>query len=737
MLVKDKTIILFNMRNGSHYTIYNQPVTIAYNQTTLDLQIADKPAQFEAGDLCYLRIFNQQTIPCWYSSNDNNTYKFKTIYDLFNEENTWGFDYTKLKPFDALLTYLKNNCESITTPVLKFKLKDSIVDTPINLPSIDSDNVKDYFLKVVKQVPVTFDFDPNNLEVQINFGKFPYFAKNIVVLNGTNNNLVDLYKSFNYNGSILFNDKEKQNKLYISKHNQITTDWRAGIDGTLKNVTHSNTAGSFASQKSDVVASLSSSNSSEKASLSAISSAVVRPYEIYGSLVSENSSYQSSLASASNHSTSAKSSQAVFIKQTSDEKKKYLADMIGNIELLSERLNPYNISNNQQLRYYTEVASQIRFNLAQLDKNSGYDSNIHPNIEKCSKVATASIMRINNAINLNRIGKNGNDIASSAVKDLTTNVSILYNALMPYLNTLQNDSGQATATYSTTNPVFESLVSNNNSYVAQFNVASSHAIQLISAATANQSIANSYSAQASSAISQGVQFRLQAVNVSSSAYDQIKVNNNSAYSSQIQEYNSLLNKAYSYSNLFNDNYSHQKFYEGAASAQLSQANSYNNTALSNSYAASLTANYITNFDNLNLNYNPYYSSYSSYTSAVEYNSLNATAIQGLSSDTRNINDVELIDENVNYLLNQLSNVSFTVKTSSIKDIEGRVGSTTFTNGNYEITDRLNVYVPNMGITFTSIITAIKYISSTEAELSCGFLYDDLKGFIRKIAKGDL
>lgn len=733
MLVKDKTIILFNMRNGSHYTIYNQPVTIAYNQTTLDLQIADKPAQFEAGDLCYLRIFNQQTIPCWYSSNDNNTYKFKTIYDLFNEENTWGFDYTKLKPFDALLTYLKNNCESITTPVLKFKLKDSIVDTPINLPSIDTDNVKDYFLKAVKQVPVTFDFDPNNLEVQINFGKFPYFAKNIVVLNGTNNNLVDLYKSFNYNGSILFNDKEKQNKLYISKHNQITTNWEVAIDGTLKNVTHSNTAGSFASQKSDVVASLSSSNSSEKASLSAISSAVVRPYEIYGSLVSENSSYQSSLASASNHSTSAKSSQAVFIKQTGDNAKQYLSDMVDPIVLLSQRLDN-NIVNNNQLNYYIDTLIEIKDGLHQMIKA---DDGILSIVNDYSTQLSNCIETFRTAINLNQTGSNGDNLAKGTITDVQTYTTNFKTNLTNYLNTLQSGIVSQSSAYTTTNPVFESLVSNNNSYVAQFNVASSHAIQLISAATANQSIANSYSAQASSAISQGVQFRLQAVNVSSSAYDQIKVNNSSAYSSQIQEYNSLLNQAYSYSNLFNDHYAHQKFYEGAASAQLSQANSYNNTALSNSYAASLTANYITNFDNLNLNYNPYYSSYSSYTSAVEYNSLNAAAIQGLSSDTRNTNDVELIDENVNYLLNQLSNVSFTVKTSSIKDIEGKVGSTTFTNGNYEITDRLNVYVPNMGITFTSIITAIKYISSTEAELSCGFLYDDLKGFIRKIAKGDL
>lgn len=721
------------MRNGSHYTIYNQPVTIAYNQTTLDLQIADKPAQFEAGDLCYLRIFNQQTIPCWYSSNDNNTYKFKTIYDLFNEENTWGFDYTKLKPFDALLTYLKNNCESITTPVLKFKLKDSIVDTPINLPSIDSDNVKDYFLKVVKQVPVTFDFDPNNLEAQINFGKFPYFAKNIVVLNGTNNNLVDLYKSFNYNGSILFNDKEKQNKLYISKHNQITTNWEAGIDGTLKNVTHSNTAGSFASQKSDVVASLSSSNSSEKASLSAISSAVVRPYEIYGSLVSENSSYQSSLASASNHSSSAKTIQAIFLKQTGDNAKQYISDMVEPIVLLSQRLDN-SIVNNNQLDYYINTLIEIKDGLHQMVKA---DDSILSIVNDYSTQLSNCIDTFRTAINLNQTGSNGDSLAKGTITDVQMYTANFKSSLTKYLNTLQSGIVSESSAYTTTNPVFESLVSNNNSYVAQFNVASSHAIQLISAATANQSIANSYSAQASSAISQGVKFRLQAVNTSSSAYDQIKVNNNSAYSSQMQEYNSLLNKAYSYSNLFNDNYSHQKFYEGAASAQLSQANSYNNTALSNSYAASLTANYITNFDNLNLNYNPYYSSYSSYTSAVEYNSLNAAAIQGLSSDTRNTNDVELIDENVNYLLNQLSNVSFTVKTSSIKDIEGRVGSTTFTNGNYEITDRLNVYVPNMGITFTSIITAIKYISSTEAELSCGFLYDDLKGFIRKIAKGDL
>lgn len=733
MLVKDKTIILFNMRNGSHYTIYNQPVTIAYNQTTLDLQIADKPAQFEAGDLCYLRIFNQQTIPCWYSSNDNNTYKFKTIYDLFNEENTWGFDYTKLKPFDALLTYLKNNCESITTPVLKFKLKDSIVDTPINLPSIDTDNVKDYFLKVVKQVPVTFDFDPNNLEVQINFGKFPYFAKNIVVLNGTNNNLVDLYKSFTYNGSILFNDKEKQNKLYISKHNQITTNWEAGIDGTLKNITHSNTAGSFASQKSDIVASLSSSNSSEKASLSAISSAVVRPYEIYGSLVSENSSYQSSLASASNHSTSAKTIQAIFLKQTGNNAKQYLSDMVDPIVLLSQRLDN-NIVNNNQLNYYIDTLIEIKDGLHQMVKA---DDSILSIVNDYSTQLSNCIDTFRTAINLNQTGSNGDSLAKGTITDVEMYTANFKSSLTKYLNTLQSGIVSESSAYTTTNPVFESLVSNNNSYVAQFNVASSHAIQLISAATANQSIANSYSAQASSAISQGVQFRLKAVNTSSSAYDQIKVNNNSAYSSQIQEYNSLLNQAYSYSNLFNDNYAHQKFYEGAASAQLSQANSYNNTALSNSYAASLTANYITNFDNLNLNYNPYYSSYSSYTSAVEYNSLNAAAIQGLSSDTRNTNDVELIGENVNYLLNQLSNVSFTVKTSSIKDIEGRVGSTTFTNGNYEITDRLNVYVPNMGITFTSIITAIKYISSTEAELSCGFLYDDLKGFIRKIAKGDL
>ena len=721
------------MRNGSHYTIYNQPVTIAYNQTTLDLQIADKPAQFEAGDLCYLRIFNQQTIPCWYSSNDNNTYKFKTIYDLFNEENTWGFDYTKLKPFDALLTYLKNNCESITTPVLKFKLKDSIVDTPINLPSIDSDNVKDYFLKVVKQVPVTFDFDPNNLEVQINFGKFPYFAKNIVVLNGTNNNLVDLYKSFNYNGSILFNDKEKQNKLYISKHNQITTNWEAGIDGTLKNVTHSNTAGSFASQKSDVVASLSSSNSSEKASLSAISSAVVRTYEIYGSLVSENSSYQSSLASASNHSSSAKTIQAIFLKQTGDNAKQYISDMIDPIVLLSQRLDN-SIVNNNQLDYYINTLIEIKDGLHQMIKA---DDGILSIVNDYSTQLSNCIETFKTAINLNQTGSNGDSLAKGTITDVQTYTANFKTSLTNYLNTLQSGIVSESSAYTTTNPVFESLVSNNNSYVAQFNVASSHAIQLLSAATTNQSIANSYSAQASSAISQGVQFRLQAVNTSSSAYDQIKVNNNSAYSSQMQEYNSLLNKAYSYSNLYNDNYSHQKFYEGAASAQLSQANSYNNTALSNSYSASLTANYITNFDNLNLNYNPYYSSYSSYTSAVEYNSLNAVAIQGLSSDTRNTNDVELIDENVNYLLNQLSNVSFTVKTSSIKDIEGRVGSTTFTNGNYEITDRLNVYVPNMGITFTSIITAIKYISSSEAELSCGFLYDDLKGFIRKIAKGDL
>lgn len=733
MLVKDKTIILFNMRNGSHYTIYNQPVTIAYNQTTLDLQIADKPAQFEAGDLCYLRIFNQQTIPCWYSSNDNNTYKFKTIYDLFNEENTWGFDYTKLKPFDALLTYLKNNCESITTPVLKFKLKDSIVDTPINLPSIDSDNVKDYFLKVVKQVPVTFDFDPNNLEVQINFGKFPYFAKNIVVLNGTNNNLVDLYKSFNYNGSILFNDKEKQNKLYISKHNQITTNWEVAIDGTLKNVTHSNTAGSFVSQKSDVVASLSSSNSSEKASLSVISSAVVRPYEIYGSLVSENSSYQSSLASASNHSTSAKTVQAIFLKQTGNNAKQYLLDMVDPIVLLSQRLDN-SIVNNNQLNYYIDTLIEIKDGLHQMVKA---DDSILSMVNDYSTQLSNCIETFRTAINLNQTGSNGDSLAKGTITDVEMYTANFKSSLTKYLNTLQSGIVSQSSAYTTTNPVFESLVSNNNSYVAQFNVASSHAIQLISAATANQSIANSYSAQASSAISQGVQFRLKAVNVSSSAYDQIKVNNSSAYSSQIQEYNSLLNQAYSYSNLFNDHYAHQKFYEGAASAQLSQANSYNNTALSNSYAASLTANYITNFDNLNLNYNPYYSSYSSYTSAVEYNSLNAAAIQGLSSDTRNTNDVELIDENVNYLLNQLSNVSFTVKTSSIKDIEGRVGSTTFTNGNYEITDRLNVYVPNMGITFTSIITAIKYISSTEAELSCGFLYDDLKGFIRKIAKGDL
>lgn len=721
------------MRNGSHYTIYNQPVTIAYNQTTLDLQIADKPAQFEAGDLCYLRIFNQQTIPCWYSSNDNNTYKFKTIYDLFNEENTWGFDYTKLKPFDALLTYLKNNCESITTPVLKFKLKDSIVDTPINLPSIDSDNVKDYFLKVVKQVPVTFDFDPNNLEVQINFGKFPYFAKNIVVLNGTNNNLVDLYKSFNYNGSILFNDKEKQNKLYISKHNQITTNWEAGIDGTLKNITHSNTAGSFASQKSDVVASLSSSNSSEKASLSAISSAVVRPYEIYGSLVSENSSYQSSLASGSNHSSSAKTIQAIFLKQSGDNTKQYLSDMVDPIVLLSQRLDN-SIVNNNQLNYYIDTLIEIKDGLHQMIKA---DDSILSMVNDYSTQLSNCIETFRTAINLNQTGSNGDSLAKGTITDVQMYTANFRTSLTNYLNKLQSGIVSESSAYTTTNPVFESLVSNNNSYVAQFNVASSHAIQLISAATANQSIANSYSAQASSAISQGVQFRLKAVNTSSSAYDQIKVNNSSAYSSQIQEYNSLLNQAYSYSNLFNDHYTHQKFYEGAASAQLSQANSYNNTALSNSYAASLTANYITNFDNLNLNYNPYYSSYSSYTSAVEYNSLNAAAIQGLSSDTRNTNDVELIDENVNYLLNQLSNVSFTVKTSSIKDIEGRVGSTTFTNGNYEITDRLNVYVPNMGITFTSIITAIKYISSTEAELSCGFLYDDLKGFIRKIAKGDL
>lgn len=733
MLVKDKTIILFNMRNGSHYTIYNQPVTIAYNQTTLDLQIADKPAQFEAGDLCYLRIFNQQTIPCWYSSNDNNTYKFKTIYDLFNEENTWGFDYTKLKPFDALLTYLKNNCESITTPVLKFKLKDSIVDTPINLPSIDSDNVKDYFLKVVKQVPVTFDFDPNNLEVQINFGKFPYFAKNIVVLNGTNNNLVDLYKSFNYNGSILFNDKEKQNKLYISKHNQITTNWEAGIDGTLKNVTHSNTAGSFASQKSDVVASLSSSNSSEKASLSAISSAVVRTYEIYGSLVSENSSYQSSLASASNHSSSAKTIQAIFLKQTGNNAKQYISDMVEPIVLLSQRLDN-SIVNNNQLDYYINTLIEIKDGLHQMIKA---DDGILSIVNDYSTQLSNCIETFRTAINLNQTGSNGDSLAKGTITDVQMYTANFKSSLTKYLNTLQSGIVSESSAYTTTNPVFASLVSNNNSYVAQFNVASSHAIDLISAATTNQSIANSYSAQASSAISQGVKFRLQAVNTSSSAYDQIKVNNNSAYSSQIQEYNSLLKQAYSYANLFNDNYSHQKFYEGAASAQLSQANSYNNTALSNSYSASLTANYITNFDNLNLNYNPYYSSYSSYTSAVEYNSLNAAAIQGLSSDTRNTNDVELIDENVNYLLNQLSNVSFTVKTSSIKDIEGRVGSTTFTNGNYEITDRLNVYVPNMGITFTSIITAIKYISSTEAELSCGFLYDDLKGFIRKIAKGDL
>lgn len=721
------------MRNGSHYTIYNQPVTIAYNQTTLDLQIADKPAQFEAGDLCYLRIFNQQTIPCWYSSNDNNTYKFKTIYDLFNEENTWGFDYTKLKPFDALLTYLKNNCESITTPVLKFKLKDSIVDTPINLPSIDSDNVKDYFLKVVKQVPVTFDFDPNNLEVQINFGKFPYFAKNIVVLNGTNNNLVDLYKSFNYNGSILFNDKEKQNKLYISKHNQITTNWEAGIDGTLKNITHSNTAGSFASQKSDVVASLSSSNSSEKASLSAISSAVVRPYEIYGSLVLENSSYQSSLASGSNHSSSAKTIQAIFLKQSGDNTKQYLSDMVDPIVLLSQRLDN-SIVNNNQLNYYIDTLIEIKDGLHQMIKA---DDSILSMVNDYSTQLSNCIETFRTAINLNQTGSNGDSLAKGTITDVQMYTANFRTSLTNYLNKLQSGIVSESSAYTTTNPVFESLVSNNNSYVAQFNVASSHAIQLISAATANQSIANSYSAQASSAISQGVQFRLKAVNTSSSAYDQIKVNNSSAYSSQIQEYNSLLNQAYSYSNLFNDHYAHQKFYEGAASAQLSQANSYNNTALSNSYAASLTANYITNFDNLNLNYNPYYSSYSSYTSAVEYNSLNAAAIQGLSSDTRNTNDVELIDENVNYLLNQLSNVSFTVKTSSIKDIEGRVGSTTFTNGNYEITDRLNVYVPNMGITFTSIITAIKYISSTEAELSCGFLYDDLKGFIRKIAKGDL
>ena len=721
------------MRNGSHYTIYNQPVTIAYNQTTLDLQIADKPAQFEAGDLCYLRIFNQQTIPCWYSSNDNNTYKFKTIYDLFNEENTWGFDYTKLKPFDALLTYLKNNCESITTPVLKFKLKDSIVDTPINLPSIDSDNVKDYFLKVVKQVPVTFDFDPNNLEVQINFGKFPYFAKNIVVLNGTNNNLVDLYKSFNYNGSILFNDKEKQNKLYISKHNQITTNWEAGIDGTLKNVTHSNTAGSFASQKSDIVASLSSSNSSEKASLSAISSAVVRPYEIYGSLVSENSSYQSSLASGSNHSSSAKTIQAIFLKQTGDNAKQYISDMVDPIVLLSQRLDN-SIVNNNQLDYYINTLIEIKDTLHQMVKE---DDGILSLVNDYSTQLSNCIETFRTAINLNQTGSNGDSLAKGTITDVQMYTANFKSSLTKYLNTLQSGIVSQSSAYTTTNPVFESLVSNNNSYVAQFNVASSHAIDLISAATTNQSIANSYSAQASSAISQGVKFRLQAVNTSSSAYDQIKVNNNSAYSSQMQEYNSLLNQAYSYANLFNDNYSHQKFYEGAASAQLSQANSYNNTALSNSYSASLTANYITNFDNLNLNYNPYYSSYSSYTSAVEYNSLNAAAIQGLSSDTRNTNDVELIDENVNYLLNQLSNVSFTVKTSSIKDIEGRVGSTTFTNGNYEITDRLNVYVPNMGITFTSIITAIKYISSTEAELSCGFLYDDLKGFIRKIAKGDL
>ena len=733
MLVKDKTIILFNMRNGSHYTIYNQPVTIAYNQTTLDLQIADKPAQFEAGDLCYLRIFNQQTIPCWYSSNDNNTYKFKTIYDLFNEENTWGFDYTKLKPFDALLTYLKNNCESITTPVLKFKLKDSIVDTPINLPSIDSDNVKDYFLKVVKQVPVTFDFDPNNLEVQINFGKFPYFAKNIVVLNGTNNNLVDLYKSFNYNGSILFNNKEKQNKLYISKHNQITTNWEAGIDGTLKNVTHSNTAGSFVSQKSDVVASLSSSNSSEKASLSAISSAVVRPYEIYGSLVSENSSYQSSLASDSNHSSSAKTIQAIFLKQTGNNAKQYISDMVDPIVLLSQRLDN-SIVNNNQLNYYINTLIEIKDGLHQMVKA---DDGILSIVNDYSTQLSNCIETFKTAINLNQTGSNGDSLAKGTITDVQMYTANFKSSLTNYLNTLQSGIVSESSTYQTNNPVLESLVSNNNSYVAQFNVASSHAIQLISAATTNQSIANSYSAQASSAISQGVKFRLQAVNTSSSAYDQIKVNNSSAYSSQIQEYNSLLNQAYSYSNLFNENYSHQKFYEGAASAQLSQANSYNNTALSNSYSASLTANYITNFDNLNLNYNPYYSSYSSYTSAVEYNSLNAAAIQGLSSDTRNTNDVELIDENVNYLLNQLSNVSFTVKTSSIKDIEGRAGSTTFTNGNYEITDRLNVYVPNMGITFTSIITAIKYISSTEAELSCGFLYDDLKGFIRKIAKGDL
>lgn len=733
MLVKDKTIILFNMRNGSHYTIYNQPVTIAYNQTTLDLQIADKPAQFEAGDLCYLRIFNQQTIPCWYSSNDNNTYKFKTIYDLFNEENTWGFDHTKLKPFDALLTYLKNNCESITTPVLKFKLKDSIVDTPINLPSIDSDNVKDYFLKVVKQVPVTFDFDPNNLEVQINFGKFPYFAKNIVVLNGTNNNLVDLYKSFNYNGSILFNDKEKQNKLYISKHNQITTNWEAGIDGTLKNVTHSNTTGSFASQKSDIAASLSSSNSSEKASLSAISSAVVRTYEIYGSLVSENSSYQSSLASDSNHSSSAKTIQAIFLKQTGNNAKQYISDMVDPIVLLSQRLDN-SIVNNNQLDYYINTLIEIKDGLHQMVKA---DDGILSIVNDYSTQLSNCIKTFKTAINLNQTGSNGDNLAKGTITDVQMYTANFKSSLTKYLNTLQSGIVSESSAYTTTNPVFESLVSNNNSYVAQFNVASSHAIQLISAATTNQSIANSYSAQASSAISQGVKFRLQAVNTSSSAYDQIKVNNNSAYSSQIQEYSNLLNQAYSYANLFNDNYSHQKFYEGAASAQLSQANSYNNTALSNSYSASLTANYITNFDNLNLNSNPYYSSYSSYTSAVEYNSLNAAAIQGLSSDTRNTNDVELIDENVNYLLNQLSNVSFTVKTSSIKDIEGRVGSTTFTNGNYEITDRLNVYVPNMGITFTSIITAIKYISSTEAELSCGFLYDDLKGFIRKIAKGDL
>ena len=733
---KDKTIILFNMRNGSHYTLYNQSLTIAYNQTSIDLKIDDKNPQFEAGDLCYLRVFNQQTIPCWYASNDNDSFKFKTVYDLFNEENSFGFDYTKMDPTDALITYLNNSMGFSTEPGIDWKI-DASDNHHLKMPTIDSDSVKSYFEKIVKTMPVTFTFDPSKRQILITFNPWPYFAKNIVVLNGTNNNIVDLYKNYQFNGSALFNNHELQNKLYISTNNQITTDPKYAIKGTLKNNSYTATTSSFADYKSSIVGSLSSSNSAQAASLSSISSSVVRPYEIYSSLVSENSSYQSSLASQkSSQSSSATTTEVNYVYQLSEDKRETLNDYLSMADKLVTALVKSWNSNFDISRAEANV-ERISFNAAQIKEllNSyGIQDDSANAVRENASEAMLKLSEIRKERKMGRKGAEPANVINSLIKKARDFISGIKNKMVQ----IKNTSPSSSATYNTPeNPVFNSLASNNNSYVAQFNTARNQANNYMSAAIANQSIANSYSAQAYSANSNAVQSRISAIAKSSNAFDLIRINNNGLYNQTMSQYNSLIDEANSYASCFNENYAMQRYLEGIAISQESQANSYISTALSNSYSASLTASFIDNFNNLNLNQNPYASAYRSYQAALADNKARKAGIDYLSSDSLQNNDVEIIGQNIDLLLKQISNTSFTIKTSSLKDLERQNANVTYSNGNYNITDRINVYVPNLGITFTSIITSIKYISSSEAELSCGFLYSDLKGFIRKIAKGEI